>query len=88
MATGTDNRPVIVTPDSLSQSDRNPWWHESPGTMSKDDFEFLLTEVVRWRHRTHAAEAALADLEAIIQDRTQSPAPRSEWAHSDFEIDI
>jgi hypothetical protein len=56
--------------------------------MSKDDFEFLLTEVVRWRHRTHAAEAALADLEAIIQDRTQSPAPRSEWAHSDFEIDI
>ncbi len=73
MATGTDNRPVIVTSDPMSQSDRKPWWHESPGTMSKDDFGFLLTEVVRWRQRTHAAEAALADLKAIIQDRNTFP---------------
>ncbi len=54
--------------------------------MSKDDFEFLLTEVVRWRHRTHAAETALADLKAIVQDRNDFQTPGSEWARSDFEI--
>ncbi len=86
MATGTDNRPVIVTPDPPSQSDHKPWGHESPGIMSKDDFEFLLTEVVRWRHRTHAAETALADLKAIVQDRNDFQTPGSEWARSDFEI--
>lgn len=73
MATGTGNRPVIVTADSLPQSDRKPWWQEPPDTLSNDDFGFLLTEVVRWRLRAHAAEAALADLQAVIQDRNTFP---------------
>ncbi len=45
----------------------------SPDTMSKDDFAFLLTEVVRWRLRAHAAEALLADLQAVIEDRSAFP---------------
>ena len=74
MATGPGNVPAIVTPDPLSQSDRKPWWNDmSPDTMSKDDFAFLLTEVVRWRLRAHAAEAALTDLQAVIEDRSTFP---------------
>ena len=74
MATGTGNVPAIVMPDHLSHSDRKPWWNDmSPDTMSKDDFAFLLTEVVRWRLRAHAAEAALANLQAVIDDGSTFP---------------
>ena len=68
MATGTGGVPAIVTPHPQSHSDGKPWWNDkSPDTMSKDDFAFLLTEVVRWRLRAHAAEAALTDLQAVIE---------------------
>ena len=73
MATGTAHSPVTVTEDpslqlDRQQLDRQPWWHGPPDTLSNDDFGFLLTQVVHWRLRAHAAEAALADLRAVTGD--------------------